>query len=115
LLDVPDRQVEVLDPSRRHARKRKHPDRLNLALPLPPEQPSDDGSEELLRRATAIVEGRGHRYSKNWLPVSTLSIHQEAIRRRSNIRTSDCSLGANGRKFNNHELGQRFFPESDAL
>jgi hypothetical protein len=27
---------------------------------FPPEQPSDDGAEELARRAAAVVEGRWH-------------------------------------------------------
>jgi hypothetical protein len=30
------------------------------SLGLPPEQPSDNGAEEVARRAAAVVEGRRH-------------------------------------------------------
>ena len=39
--------------------------RLSALLGLPPEQPSDDGAEELLGRAPAVVEG-----------VGTVSMHE---------------------------------------
>src|SRR5215212_6933844 len=36
------------------------PFRKRSGLRLPPEQPSDDGAEELSRRAAAVVDGRWH-------------------------------------------------------
>jgi hypothetical protein len=57
------------------------------ALALPPEQPSDDGAEELLRGAAAVVEGCRHGYSKNPRPafVPSFSIHHLSTMRRSSI------------------------------
>ena len=61
------------------------------SLGLPPEQPSDDGAEELVRRAPAVVERRWHLGTPPAVPGSPETNAAHRLRLRSLLRVTRCS------------------------
>jgi hypothetical protein len=59
----------------------------NLPAAKGGDKPPHERREQLPRGALAIVEGGGHRYSKNLRPAPTLAIHQPSPPRNSSNRT----------------------------